>query len=118
LILILNVFITMCKFSEQMAMCAPNPDSCGGTGKCEGSTAELAFEYLTGSKGMYQEYQYSYASYYGERQLHVFALSVLVEDFPAQAGFLGRDRKCVCLFLQPCFLAVTVYFTCTLLPRL
>jgi cathepsin L len=48
-----------------MAMCAPNPDSCGGTGKCEGSTAELAFEYLTGSSGMYQEYQYSYASYYG-----------------------------------------------------
>lgn len=49
-----------------MAMCAPNPDACGGTGKCEGSTAELAFEYVTGSKGMYQEYQYSYTSYYGE----------------------------------------------------
>jgi cathepsin L len=27
---------------EQMAMCAPNPDKCGGTGGCEGSTSEIA----------------------------------------------------------------------------
>jgi hypothetical protein len=52
--------------TEQIAMCAPNPDACGGTGKCEGSTAELAFEYLTGAKGIYEEYQYPYISYYGE----------------------------------------------------
>eukprot|EP00601_Ochromonadales_sp_CCMP2298_P001383 CAMPEP_0173184984 /NCGR_PEP_ID=MMETSP1141-20130122/9284_1 /TAXON_ID=483371 /ORGANISM="non described non described, Strain CCMP2298" /LENGTH=373 /DNA_ID=CAMNT_0014108425 /DNA_START=38 /DNA_END=1159 /DNA_ORIENTATION=- len=51
--------------TQQMAMCAPNPDKCGGTGGCEGSTAELAFEYLSGSRGMYEEYQYSYTSYYG-----------------------------------------------------
>lgn len=51
---------------QQMAMCAPNPDSCGGTGGCEGSTAELAFSYVTESKGLFQEYQYSYASYYGK----------------------------------------------------
>jgi len=50
---------------EQMAMCAPNPDSCGGTGGCEGSTAELAFEYVSSSAGMFEEYQYSYTSYYG-----------------------------------------------------
>lgn len=50
---------------QQMAMCAPNPDSCGGTGGCNGATAELAFEYVTGSSGLFQEYQYSYASYYG-----------------------------------------------------
>jgi len=52
--------------TQQVAMCAPNPDACGGVGACEGSTAELAFEYLTGSTGFYQEYQYSYASYYGQ----------------------------------------------------
>ncbi|KAJ1416450.1 hypothetical protein B484DRAFT_454287 [Ochromonadaceae sp. CCMP2298] len=51
---------------EQMAMCAPNPDSCGGTGGCEGSTAELAFEYVAGSGGLLEEFQYSYTSYYGE----------------------------------------------------
>lgn len=51
---------------QQMAMCAPNPDSCGGTGGCSGATAELAFEYVTGSEGLFQEFQYSYASYYGQ----------------------------------------------------
>lgn len=51
---------------EQMAMCAPNPDSCGGTGGCAGSTAELAFEYVSSSKGLFQEYQYPYTSYYGK----------------------------------------------------
>jgi len=48
-------------------MCSPNPNECGGTGGCQGSTAELAFEYLaTNSVGIFEEYQYSYASYYGE----------------------------------------------------
>eukprot|EP01036_Dinobryon_divergens_P026160 gene26160-34773_t len=51
---------------EQMAMCAPNPNSCGGTGGCAGSTAELAFEYVSGSKGLAQEFQYPYTSYYGK----------------------------------------------------
>lgn len=50
---------------QQMAMCAPNPDQCGGIGGCQGSTAELAFTYLSGSKGMFQEFQYGYASYTG-----------------------------------------------------
>jgi cathepsin L len=48
-----------------MAMCAPNPGECGGVGKCEGSTAELAFEHVASSKGMFSEYQYGYVSYYG-----------------------------------------------------
>ena len=47
-------------------MCAPNPNSCGGTGGCQGSTAELAFDYLANNGiGIFEEYQYSYASYYG-----------------------------------------------------
>ena len=48
------------------AMCAPNPDSCGGTGGCYGSTAELAFDYVANSKGMFEEYQYGYTSYSGQ----------------------------------------------------
>jgi len=31
---------------EEMVDCAPNPDSCGGTGGCEGSTPDLAFDYI------------------------------------------------------------------------
>jgi len=50
---------------QQLTMCAPNPDHCGGTGKCQGSTAELAFDYLAGSSGFYQEYQQGYAAYGG-----------------------------------------------------
>jgi len=50
---------------EQIAMCAPNPDSCGGTGGCNGATAELAFEYVSSSAGMFEEFQYPYTSYYG-----------------------------------------------------
>eukprot|EP00597_Dinobryon_sp_UTEXLB2267_P003794 CAMPEP_0170065326 /NCGR_PEP_ID=MMETSP0019_2-20121128/5456_1 /TAXON_ID=98059 /ORGANISM="Dinobryon sp., Strain UTEXLB2267" /LENGTH=291 /DNA_ID=CAMNT_0010272169 /DNA_START=251 /DNA_END=1126 /DNA_ORIENTATION=- len=52
---------------QQIAMCSPNPNECGGTGGCQGSTAELAFDYLaTNSVGIFEEYQYSYASYYGQ----------------------------------------------------
>lgn len=52
--------------TQQMTMCAANPDDCGGTGACGGSTAELAFDYVAGSKGMVQEYQYGYEAYYGQ----------------------------------------------------
>jgi cathepsin L len=50
---------------QQMAMCAPNPDHCGGVGACGGSTAELAFDYVAGSTGMVHEFHYSYAAYAG-----------------------------------------------------
>ena len=49
-----------------MAMCAPNPESCGGTGGCAGSTAELAFDYVASVRGMYQEYQQGYDAYFGK----------------------------------------------------
>jgi cathepsin L len=51
---------------QQIAMCSPNPDSCGGTGGCEGATAELAFDYVVGSSGLYQEYQLPYSAYGGK----------------------------------------------------
>jgi len=52
---------------EQIAMCAPNPKHCGGTGGCEGATQELAFEYAK-TTGLYQEFQYPYVSYNGVDQ--------------------------------------------------
>lgn len=51
---------------EQIAMCSPNPDSCGGTGGCAGATAEIAFDYVSNSAGLFEEYQYGYTSYYGK----------------------------------------------------
>mmetsp|Transcript_13377 Transcript_13377/g.20109 ORF Transcript_13377/g.20109 Transcript_13377/m.20109 type:complete len:376 (-) Transcript_13377:234-1361(-) len=50
---------------QQIAMCAPNPDSCGGTGGCEGATAEIAFDYVAGMSGILEEYQLGYTAYNG-----------------------------------------------------
>lgn len=50
---------------QQMTMCAPNPDHCGGVGNCEGSTAELGFEYVAKSTGMVEDFMYGYGAYYG-----------------------------------------------------
>lgn len=50
---------------QQIAMCTPNPDSCGGTGGCMGATSELAFDYVAGY-GMLEEYQIGYSAYYGQ----------------------------------------------------
>jgi len=33
--------------SNQVKDCAPNPRHCGGTGGCEGSTSELAYDYIS-----------------------------------------------------------------------
>lgn len=51
---------------QQISSCTQNPDECGGTGGCYGATFELAFDYVAGSDGMYQEFQYPYNSYYGD----------------------------------------------------
>lgn len=32
--------------AHQMIACTPNPNACGGTGGCDGATAELAYEYV------------------------------------------------------------------------
>ena len=50
---------------QQIAACAPNPDQCGGTGNCFGATYSVAFDYVAKSKGMHEEFQYPYTSYYG-----------------------------------------------------
>ena len=51
---------------QQIAMCAPNPDHCGGTGGCNGATAEIAFDYVAGMSGILEEYQLGYTAYNGQ----------------------------------------------------
>lgn len=46
-------------------MCSPNPNSCGGTGGCQGATSELAFDYIA-STGILEEYQLGYTAYNGQ----------------------------------------------------
>jgi cathepsin L len=61
----LNAHKTYDLSPQQFVDCAPNPEECGGVGGCEGSTADLAYEYLAGSDGMYASDQYPYYSAYG-----------------------------------------------------
>jgi len=56
-----NLFVLS---QQQVTACAPNPQKCGGTGGCGGSTAELAFEYVVNA-GLTQEWQYPYTAYTG-----------------------------------------------------
>lgn len=46
---------------QQMVDCAPNPNHCGGTGGCEGATAEVAYAYVQGS-GLATEATYPYTA--------------------------------------------------------
>lgn len=46
---------------QQLVDCVPNPQHCGGTGGCNGATAELAFEYIKQS-GLARDDAYSSGS--------------------------------------------------------
>ena len=47
---------------QQLVSCAPNPDECGGSGGCQGSTQWLAFNYTIAAGGMTSEAQYPYTA--------------------------------------------------------
>jgi len=54
------------ELSEQNILdCVENPHHCGGTGGCQGGTAEIAFEYVE-QKGIASEWTYPYVSYSGK----------------------------------------------------
>ena len=59
---------------QQLVDCAPNPEHCGGTGGCAGSTQPLAFQYLISSGG---------------------------EDSDLDYPYTARDGKCVAGSLEP-----------------
>lgn len=50
---------------QQLASCVENPNHCGGSGGCDGATADLAFDYLVNASGFTQEWIYPYTSYFG-----------------------------------------------------
>jgi len=47
---------------QQILDCTPNPDQCGGTGGCEGGTAELAYARIIELGGLTSEALYPYVS--------------------------------------------------------
>ncbi|EGD74032.1 hypothetical protein PTSG_05727 [Salpingoeca rosetta] len=53
--------------SEQNILdCTPNPEECGGTGGCQGGTAEIAYEHMAKHGGLQTEWTYPYLSWYGD----------------------------------------------------
>lgn len=51
---------------QQILDCTPNPKHCGGTGGCQGGTAELAFGRINEIGGLSSEWTYSYKSFHGQ----------------------------------------------------
>lgn len=51
---------------QELVSCVPNPHNCGGGGGCAGSTAELAYDYVS-QNGMVDEWQFSYQSFSGKK---------------------------------------------------
>eukprot|EP00913_Durusdinium_trenchii_P035476 g33200.t1 len=47
-----------------MVSCAPNPRACGGTGGCEGATAQIGFGFVMNNALTYEE-TVSYSSFWG-----------------------------------------------------
>lgn len=53
---------------QQIASCAANPKHCGGTGGCEGGTAQIGFEHIINAGGLTTEWGYPYVSFGGKDQ--------------------------------------------------
>ena len=71
---------------QQLASCASNPHHCGGTGGCEGGTAQIAFQSVMDMGGLASEWTYPYMSYQGqdEKCTHnssIMANAAKVADF-------------------------------------
>jgi cathepsin L len=53
---------------QQILDCTPNPNDCGGTGGCNGGTAQLAMDRIVAMGGITTEWQYPYTSYFGNAE--------------------------------------------------
>ena len=47
---------------QELVTCAPNPNHCGGTGGCDGNTAELAYDFVSSGRGIVTEWDWGYIS--------------------------------------------------------
>jgi len=71
--------------TQNVVSCAPNPNHCGGTGGCSGSTAELAFDYVQGH-GIASEADYPYKAQTGtcnesiKKIAHIVSFVKLIEN--------------------------------------
>ncbi len=67
--------------SEQLFVdCAPNPDSCGGSGGCAGATQPLLFEYAMTS-GCASEEDYAYVASTGTCEVNAYNTVATIEGY-------------------------------------
>eukprot|EP00927_Polykrikos_kofoidii_P009241 TRINITY_DN1383_c0_g2_i1.p1 TRINITY_DN1383_c0_g2~~TRINITY_DN1383_c0_g2_i1.p1 ORF type:complete len:388 (+),score=42.74 TRINITY_DN1383_c0_g2_i1:79-1242(+) len=71
--------------AQQIVSCTPNPRECGGTGRCGGATAELAFEYVL-KQGCAEASQVPYTAQDG-----TCANPELSTSFLTESGFGGQS---------------------------
>jgi len=65
---------------QEFVDCAPNPDHCGGTGGCEGSTADLLFQYAAGT-GIASESDYRYTGRDGSCKIKTTKITATIDNF-------------------------------------
>jgi cathepsin L len=51
---------------QELVSCAPNQKACGGHGGCSGSTAEIAYEFIS-QHGILEEWNFAYQSFNGAK---------------------------------------------------
>lgn len=67
--------------SEQMYVdCAPNPENCGGTGGCQGSTQPLLFDYAVGA-GSELESEYVYTAHDGVCKADDYSVVATIQGY-------------------------------------
>jgi len=80
--------------TDQLVACTLNPHKCGGTGGCDGATAELAYEYVL-RKGLSKPQHFfmmkSMISNAGDERVSGCPASLQAESEVATAGVLGND---------------------------
>ena len=85
---------TLFALSEQeLVSCAGNPLHCGGTGGCQGSTAELAMEYAR-THGMVDEWAFGYQSNHGANvSCTLKERGTTTSSSPLIRGSANQDQK-------------------------
>jgi len=66
---------------QEFVDCAPNPNHCGGTGGCEGSTADLLFNYSVHSRGIALEKDYQYTGRDGSCRISTTKIAAKIKGF-------------------------------------
>lgn len=66
---------------QEFVDCAPNPNHCGGTGGCEGSTADLLFNYSITSPGIALEADYRYTARDGSCKISTTKVAAKIKGF-------------------------------------